>query len=217
METDDAAYEAERKSRMKIRKHRYRRDELEKKGINVLRQIMNTLGINTSGCIDKRDLVDRLISSGKIEVVEGIPPVEITRKELNDKSVNDLRHLLRSYGLSTEGMLEKRELIDRLLESGRVYVVDPEPSSPQSYESKSEIPTTSQRQPQHNSIPPPRPSSSSSNVMELREDALSSMPIKELKNLMSSLGVSCNGCVERSDMINGLKQCPSVRIIQRQI
>ena len=114
-------------------------------------------------------------------------------------------------------MLEKRELIDRLLESGRVYVVDPEPSSPQSYESKSEIPTTSQRQPQHNSIPPPRPSSSSSNVMELREDALSSMPIKELKNLMSSLGVSCNGCVERSDMINGLKQCPSVRIIQRQI
>lgn len=123
LETDDSEYEKSRKSRMKQRKQRYRLDELQKKSISSLKEIMNQFSISSAGCIDKRDLIDRLIGSEKIEIVEGAPAVEYRYSELIEKGITELREIMLSYGISHEGALEKRELIDRLVNSGRVIVV----------------------------------------------------------------------------------------------
>ena len=123
LETDDLDYERERRSRMKSRKLRMRRDELEGRSIGKLKDLMSQLGVSYAGCVDKRELVERLVLSGKIDVVEGVPPIEITESEISAKSVRDLKCMLTSFGLSADGMLDKRELIDRLIESGRVVIV----------------------------------------------------------------------------------------------
>eukprot|EP01041_Mallomonas_annulata_P003491 gene3491-6949_t len=124
LETDDNEYEIDRTRRMRDRKPRCRKDELEKKTVSQLREMMKTLCISTTGCYDKRDLVDRIVTSDKILVVESVPPLEISTKKLYTMGVNDLRHLLLSYGLSTTGAIEKGELIQRLIESGRIIVLN---------------------------------------------------------------------------------------------
>jgi hypothetical protein len=123
LETDDSEYERSRKSRMQQRKQRYRLDELQKKPISVLKDIMNQFSISSAGCVDKRDLIDRLIGSDKIEIVEGAPAAEFSYSELHKKGIPELREIMLSYGISHEGALEKRDLIDRLVNSGRVVVV----------------------------------------------------------------------------------------------
>jgi len=124
LETDDSEYERDRVRRMRERKPRYRRDELDKKSVLQLRDIAKGLAVDTTGCIDKCEVVERIIASDKVHIVESVPPLEITTARLQATSVQELRHLLLSYGLSTTGAIEKSELVQRLLESGRVIIVD---------------------------------------------------------------------------------------------
>lgn len=234
IETDDADFERERKRRMRERKPRYRRDELEKKSITELREIMATLTVSSAGCVDKRDLVDRLLSSDKIFVVEAVPPVEIPSDKLATMSVQDIRHLLKSFGLSTTGAIEKIDLIQRLLDSGRVVIVNPVgEQSKSSSESKTKCnydepksPPAESRSPKSstctsNSCRSDCQSNSSSSKsakddshgFEITEHALRSMPIKELKSLMTAFNISFIGCVERDDIIRRFEEARHVRVI----
>ena len=122
LETDDAGYEQERRDRMKSRKMRYRLDELKAKKISQLRDVAATLQVNIRSCIDKSEVIERLIASGKIELTEGVPTVMKTLEEFEAMGVGELRRLLLSFGLSDEGAIEKRELRNRLLESGRIII-----------------------------------------------------------------------------------------------
>jgi len=124
VESDDAEYEKERRMRMKKRKLRMRTDEISTKSLSQLRELCRSLQVSTVGCLDKTEIVDRLVKSGKIEITEGAPALEITRSDLMRKGVSELRHLLLSYGLSDEGALEKRELRARLEDSGRLVIVE---------------------------------------------------------------------------------------------
>ena len=126
LETDDANYEKERKARMKKRKLRLRRDELDRKTIAKLKELMSDLGVSFVGCIDKRELVDRLVQSGKIDIVDGVAQVEILKSEMLKKSVGDLKQMLLSFGISAEGALYKSELVDRLVESQRILIIEDE-------------------------------------------------------------------------------------------
>lgn len=124
LETDDKTYETERKSRMKDRRLRYRKDELHKKSISELKDIMRTLDVSFSGCLDKTDLVDRIERSGKIEIMEGLPPVEYTLDALRSTPVSELRAMLRSFYIEEADVLEKGELVRRVVESGRVVILE---------------------------------------------------------------------------------------------
>lgn len=320
-ETSDESYERERKRRMLARKPRYRRDELERKTVSQLRELMTSLNISHTGCIDKRDLVDRLVSSGKVQVTEGVPTIEFSKEELYTMSVQELRHLLRSYGLSSVGAIEKRELINTLLESGRVSLKhspdftskasesaaekgDSKPAAQSdsmfptgsgtgsgtgpgtggssdssmksmqteleknqnnsseynqtstgicsnSYNDSSKsindnnsnshlksTPSSTERR-NHNccstssggfhassspSTPDARPNTSNSatssaqqsstGVYEMSESVLQTMPIKELKSIMTAFGISFVGCYERSDIIKRMEASNSIRIIR---
>jgi len=89
---------------------------------------MTQLDIQVSGCIEKNQMVDRIVQSGKVDIVEGLPPIEISLDNLSGKSVKELRYLLVSFGLSADGALEKSELIDRLVASRRFVIVEGEAS-----------------------------------------------------------------------------------------
>lgn len=123
LETSDTAYEAQRKLRMKERKQRIRIDELKAKKISELRELCRSLQVDISSCIYKQDIIDQLQASGKITITQGVPPMELTEDDFHSKSVSQLKHLLLSFGLSTEGALEKADLRNRLLASGRVLIV----------------------------------------------------------------------------------------------
>jgi len=124
LETDDANYEQDRKQRMCQRKLRFRRDEIDSKSVSKLKEIMLQLGISFTGCVDKQDMIERIIQSGKIDIVEGLPPVEMSFASLKQKSVKELRQMLLSFGLPIDGAIEKKELTDRLVQSGRVILND---------------------------------------------------------------------------------------------
>jgi hypothetical protein len=47
------------------RKVRFRKDELMAKSIKQLRELLAVYALGTQGCVDKRDMVDRLIASGE--------------------------------------------------------------------------------------------------------------------------------------------------------
>lgn len=127
LETDDPEYEKTRLKRMKIRKLRMRLDELKSKSISQLKQICTELSINIINCIDKQSIIDAMVSSGKINITEGVPAIELSEEEFKSKSVSELKHLLLSFGLSVDGALEKTDLRKRLIDSERVILVASSP------------------------------------------------------------------------------------------
>ncbi len=70
IETDDIYYERDRKNRMKKRKLRFRLDEISKKSISQLKELAKTLQVNIAGCLDKTEVIEALVSSGKLEFVK---------------------------------------------------------------------------------------------------------------------------------------------------
>ena len=72
LETEDASYERERKKRVRLRRFRYREGELERKGVIELKRIFESVGLSTSGCIDKQDMIAKLLDSGMAEVIHEV-------------------------------------------------------------------------------------------------------------------------------------------------
>jgi hypothetical protein len=124
LETDDAAYETDRKDRMLKRKMRFRLDELRSKKVSQLKEVATSLLVSLVGCIDKGDVIDKLLGSGMIELIEGTPVIMKSTAEFEAMGVGQLRSSLLSFGLSDEGAIEKSELRQRLLNSGRIALID---------------------------------------------------------------------------------------------
>lgn len=106
------------------RKMRFRLDELRSKKVSQLREIASSLVVNLAGCIDKGDIIENLLASGMIELIEGAPAILKTRSEFEAMGVGELRCCLLSFGLSDQGALEKSDLRARLLNSGRIVLKD---------------------------------------------------------------------------------------------
>ncbi len=124
VESSDAMYEMGRKKRMQTsRKMRMRKNELKAKKVSELRNIARQLSIVISGCIDKSEITDIMIASGKFDFTEGVPVQNIDEDVFRAMSVRELRQLLLSFGISDEGMLDKEELRSALVESGRIALV----------------------------------------------------------------------------------------------
>jgi hypothetical protein len=106
------------------RKMRFRLDELRAKKVSQLRDVASCLLVSIDGCIDKSEVIERLLASGRIELIEGAPIIVKTRDDFDSMGVGELRRLLLSFGLSDQGALEKNELRNRLLESGRIAIIE---------------------------------------------------------------------------------------------
>jgi hypothetical protein len=194
LETNDEAYEKQRKEHMKKRKLRFRKNELEKYTISQLREISTTLEVSITGCIDKREIIEKLLLSRKIELTECVPAIEMTREELFSKSVKDLRHLSLSFDISIENAIEKAEICAKLLESGRIVLINN--TSP-----VEELPEATSK----------RPQATPHGVFH--EDELRLLPISQLMALCAEHQVSVHGCIDREDIINAIKLSNNVDVI----
>jgi hypothetical protein len=130
--TDDPLYEADRVERMKKSRRyvvRCRREELDGMSISRLKALLTQCSVSFAGCVDKFELVERLLSSGCVEIVEGIPPKQLSAQEFEALSVAELKQLVLSFGLSmpwegTRAVVEKAEIRRLLLDSGRVQLTN---------------------------------------------------------------------------------------------
>jgi len=193
LETDDPAFEKERRKRMKSRKLRLRVDELKAKSIGQLREFCRTIGVNIEGCIDKSEVIDRVVRSGLVNITEGVPQIQMTEEDFNSKNVAELRHYLLSYGLSDEGALEKSELRTRLLNSDRVALIS---SSSPSF--AQEI--------------PPSNSSSSGNTNAFTVSMLRHMTLSELRKLCVECNISTTGCIDKEEVVQRVAQSGSSKV-----
>lgn len=123
--TDDSLFELERKARMRNRKLRLRKDELHAKSAKQLRELLDFFGSRYADCFDKIDLVERLIQGGFVDLQPRAAPIDFTREGIYSQSVSELKQMLRAFGVSADGALEKSELVDALLASGRIVLVTP--------------------------------------------------------------------------------------------
>jgi hypothetical protein len=62
---------------MKNRKIRLRKDELNQKTIKQLKEIFDIYELSTQYFVEKSELIDHLIRSGKIDLQRRAPPVEL--------------------------------------------------------------------------------------------------------------------------------------------
>lgn len=75
--TENISHEKQRKLRMKHRKIRLRKDELNQKTIKQLKEIFEIYELSTKYFVEKSELIDHLILSGKIDLQKRAPPVEL--------------------------------------------------------------------------------------------------------------------------------------------
>ena len=200
LETDDSSYEQDRKNRMKARKLRYRRDELQNKRIAQLREMANNLSVNLSGCIDKAEIVDRLVASKKIDITEQAAAQEISESKFQSLGVGELKGLLLNFGLSLENALEKKELRSRLLESGRVVLVSSD--SDDEFDVQ-QLPMTL------GTLETP---TTNSDIMQIDVGIINSMSIRELKYILEDLAIPYVGCFDRSELLDLIKSSKKILI-----
>jgi hypothetical protein len=169
--------------------------------------------------------------------------MEMYESEFNRKTVSELKYLLLSFGLPDRDLLEKSELRNKLLESGRI-VFKPElkpsadePSS--SYGDSSAMDTSagmteqdartlslhrqdsSGREP-ISPVSPTSPVTPSGSSSSNRNDSaryhtllsdLHACTIGELRELCAQYGVNTSGCLLKEDLVERLTRCQKVHIL----
>lgn len=222
LETDDAAYENERKKRMKNRKLRLRLDEINSKSISQLRELSASLNINIAGCIDKTEVIDKLVKSGFIEITEGQPPMEMTEAEFQAKSVSELKYLLLSFGLSDKDLLYKSELRDKLISSGRIILTPVE--EPDAVEEEDLRGNAASEEEAGVYAQAPSGSSSSSTrecSTPLGGDGryhtlladLRALSLSEVRELCAKYKVSTAGCIDKAELLERLLDSGHMNIL----
>merc|ERR1712151_1062848 len=87
-----------------------------------LRHLANFLGVDYAGCIEKSDLVNRIATSGTVEIIpesseaSAVPSTDTTLSlaHLEKMTVREIKAEMTRLGVDQSGCLEKSDLIERL-------------------------------------------------------------------------------------------------------
>merc|ERR1712157_469026 len=126
LETDDPSYERGRVERMRTRKPRFRQHELERLTVRQLRDLISFLKIDSvSNFLEKRELVDKVLKSGKIELIASPPPLEYKQSDLRALSVGKLKKTMNEAGVFFDpiDVVEKEDMVKLFINSGRVMLM----------------------------------------------------------------------------------------------
>lgn len=154
--------------------------------------------MNISSCIDKSEIIDRVARSGRVIITTGVPQMKMTEEELFSKNVAELRHLLLSFGLSCEGALEKSEFRQKLLDSGRIALVD-RPAEAAESNTNMNLKVSgdeAERSVGDHSAGGDTSASSPFTATQLRE-----MKLSELRKLCEANGVSIKDCIDKEEVL----------------
>ena len=214
VETDDPQYESRRIQNMKGRKMRFRHRELETKSVAELRNVMRMLGISSEGCIEKSDMIAKLESSSKVEMVKTSTAQQIyTLSELMAMEPDALRRLMQGLGvrLAYAEQKPKIDLIRALANSGRIIVSTEGASADEVADLQRQMSSTGvsaphvaqdeEREPKlQRTQAATRPGEE---AMYSREQ-LQQMRVGQLKQLLMARKISTDGLLEKTDLINKL-------------
>merc|ERR1719296_600096 len=130
LETDDASYERGRLERMRHRKPRFRKHELNNMSIRQLRELLTFLKLTDAGTFtEKREIIDKIINSGKIEVIASPEPLEFKLSELRALGVGKLKRAMNEAGVFFDqvDVVEKEDMVQLFINSGRVILIADDP------------------------------------------------------------------------------------------
>lgn len=123
LQSDNAEFEAGRVARMRQRRPRFRRRDLDRRSIGELRALLRDHGVPMPrGACEKSDFVDALVDSGSIQIVPE-PRLPVHCDEIALRSfwtTKQLKCLMREAGVDSSKCVEKDELVDAIVNSGRV-------------------------------------------------------------------------------------------------
>lgn len=127
--TDNPAYEAGRKERMKSRKPRYAMHELKRMRVSDLLALHRRP--MASGFFEKKDLIQSLIDADWIDVIPSPKPVEYELGVLKGMKIRELKRTMEEAGVffRREDVIEKSDMISVFENSGRLVLIkaDSEP------------------------------------------------------------------------------------------
>jgi len=229
--TDNTQYESGRRERMAGRRPRLSRQDLAVKTVRELRRLAEHLDVDTSGCLEKEELVERIVYSGKVTIVPDAEDTYLrpeavgtkrkwTAQELSGMSAKELKAEMAKNGIHAEGCIEKADLLQRFHESDRVSDCDADmenetacracPSaSPTSSTSSSAARHSSSNGSiisdiEHENAPAVTARLSSARPALAAQEGqgdLKSYSVAELRKVAVHLGVSLDGCLEKKEMI----------------
>ena len=127
--TDSTDYEEGRIERMRERRPRLRRHELDRMKLCELKDLAYErldLSTHRNALTDKADLIREIEQSGKVDIIESPDPVEYRLTDLRSMRVGALRKEMEEAGVyfSPEDVIEKEDMIQLFLHSGRVALLD---------------------------------------------------------------------------------------------
>ena len=134
--------------------------------------------------------------------------IKCDRIQFESKSVGELKKLLLSFGLSSDGMLEKSEMRSALLKSERIVLIDECDLTSGNTSQASASSTTGPQGPQG--------STPASDILQFPMDMLDGMNIREIKELMNAYSISYSNCVEKADMITAIEKSNQIHIIHTE-
>ncbi|KAL7579728.1 hypothetical protein ACA910_021871 [Epithemia clementina (nom. ined.)] len=122
--TDDPSFERQRVQRMRNRKPRFARHELERLSIKELKRLLPPR--DNYHAVDRSDLVDHLINVEAIDLVASPDPVEYSMTALRQMTISQLKRCMNEEGgvfFDPKEVVEKDDMIRIFLGSGRLKLL----------------------------------------------------------------------------------------------
>lgn len=115
---------------MSTRKPRFAKYELQRMKISELKHLCtNKLRLQIIGAYSKQEIIDMILSSGKIEVISAPPPVQIQSIQLlRGMGVGKLKRTMMDAGVffDARDVIEKEDMVQIFINSGRVVFEEEE-------------------------------------------------------------------------------------------
>lgn len=121
--TDNVVYERGRMERMKARKPRFAKYELQRMHNKELKDLCVTLGLNCFGIMEKKEYIDLIWNSGKVDVINAPDPVEYDSiADLRNMGAGVLKKNMGDAGVffDPRDVVEKEDMVQIFVNSGRI-------------------------------------------------------------------------------------------------
>ena len=112
---------------MKNRKPRYAQYELDRMSMKELKDLSKRLNISLLGALERKEIVETILSSGKIIIIAAPKPVEYESIEtLREMGVGKLKRAMTDAGVffDSKDVVEKEDMVQIFKNSGRVIFLN---------------------------------------------------------------------------------------------
>jgi len=224
LQSDDPAFEKNRRQRMEARKPRYRLRDLNDLPLNELQRILDRrakvieVDDDVSSEAARRDaLVRRVLAEKLVDVIPEPPPLALDCGLEGLRTAWTTRHLKQlmiRVGVDSTRCLEKKDLIDQLVASGRLELLsafgsDDDTAAKATAALDKFLAEEQERgviDDDESSLPPPPPAAEDRREEALSPDDVARMSVKQLKAELRKRGREddVRNSVEKSDLIRAL-------------